>query len=290
MGLVTRHGFAPLIKTQDTPGPMGRTVRDVAVLFDSMVGFDEEDPYTSITALAPPPIGGSYGARLGEGQPLSSARLGVLHAFFGDEKDSGQADVKKVVHNALQILKTAAASEANIVDVDLPNLPTYLQNTSFFFCRSKADLDSFLKPVIGTTVSEIYEAAKYPPGNFGIEAIATYDETASYAMRLETRDEFLRTVMCVMIRENISAIVFPTARLPAPLHSEIDWNMRSTFPTNTWLASQLRLPAISVPVGFTKSGLPVGLELVGMPFSDQKLLELAYGIEQVIKARTPPSF
>lgn len=264
---------------------MARTVRDAAILLDSIVGFDEADSYTSANALAQPPLGGSYGAHLGE-RPLSSTRCGVLRTLFGDEQDSSQAAVNEVISSALRMME---ASSANLIDVDIPNLTDYLENTSFFFCRSKSDLDSFLVPKMGTTLSDIYTAKNYPHGSFGIEAIARNDDTASYASRLETRDEFQRIVTSLMLRENISAILFPTTRLPSPRLSEINWNMQATFPANTHLASQLHLPAISVPVGFTAAGLPVGLELVGLPFSEQKLLELAYEIELIVKARTAPT-
>src|SRR3978361_2395250 len=66
VGMISRAGLSPLVKTQDTPGPMTRTVRDAALMLDVLVGFDEKDLYTTAVSIAGPPKGGSYASNLTE--------------------------------------------------------------------------------------------------------------------------------------------------------------------------------------------------------------------------------
>ncbi|KAH8671638.1 amidase signature domain-containing protein [Xylariales sp. PMI_506] len=87
----------------------------------------------------------------------------------------------------------------------------------------------------------------------------------------------------------VTALLYPTNKTVAPRAADIDRRLRAYFPTNTGLASQLRFPAATVPVGFSAvSGMPVGLEIMGTPFGDQVLIGLAYAVEQVTQVRRAP--
>ena len=95
----------------------------------------------------------------------------------------------------------------------------------------------------------------------------------------------------VMDNSGIDAFVYPTVRVPSPTRKELDNGRWATmeFPTNTLIAAQAWLPAVSVPVGFTKLGLPVGIEIVCRPYAEEELFALAYGVEQATQARKEPS-
>ena len=93
-----------------------------------------------------------------------------------------------------------------------------------------------------------------------------------------------------MAAAGAGALVFPTTQVPAPSRAELEagkWCPVLTFPTNTLLAAQTWMPAASVPAGFTSGGLPVGLEVVGLPYREADLLSLAYAFEQATLHRRP---
>lgn len=293
VGLVSRSGLSPLVKLQDTPGPMTRTVRDAALMLDVLAGYDPKDPYTATAAIAGPPNGGSYAANLSE-SVLSQARIGVLNAVFGPESSAECASVNKVVRNAL----SQFTKGTTLINVEIPNLNHYLNSTQIYMSRSRYDVDSFLAshPIIkDVTVESIHSSKKFHKSLPLFESLATgikhpYDDP-KYAAKLENREEFQRIVIGIMAEHKLDAIAYPSVQIPAPTIKDVlGPRFGNNFPTNTVIGSQLRHPAISVPVGFTEDGLPVGLELLGMPYSEQKLLELAYGVEALMKARKAPTF
>jgi amidase len=263
-------------------------------MLDILAGYDPGDPYTAAAAVAGPPKGGSYAANLSE-KVLSHARIGVLRSVFGPETDPECASVNKVI---IDTLARFPGTGTTLVDIDIPNLQHYRSFTTTYFSRSRYDIDTFLltRPQLKVTTESIYASSSFHPALPLFRTIATgvstpYDEPM-YLRRLEERDDFERIVIGIMAEQNLDAITFPSVQIPAPKVADVvGGTFDRRFPTNTDIASQLRMPAISVPVGFTEEGgLPVGLELLGMPFKDQLLLELAYGVEALTKARRAPRF
>ncbi|KAK5714924.1 hypothetical protein LTR15_010340 [Elasticomyces elasticus] len=113
----------------------------------------------------------------------------------------------------------------------------------------------------------------------------------TYVQKLLDRDEFKRKLDHLLAELDLDALAFPDVQIPAPKHIDATNGRFPTcwdFPVNTLFASQARLPAITVPAGFTQDGLPVELELVGMEYQEQALLELASGVESVLQARRAP--
>jgi amidase len=292
-GLISGSGLCPLIETQDTPGPMTRTVKDAALMMDVLVGFDAADPYTSVAVLAGPPSGGSYAANLDSNKTLIlTSRIGILRSAFGDSKDPDCAAVTSVIESAFN---TLAASGTTFIDIEIPNLAHYLSFTPTYLCESRSQIDAYFSttsPPILTTCATIHASSLAHPALQLFADIATGFETPTsdpqFAQRLLDRDALQNLVIAVMATHNLDAIAFPDSKIPAPLHADVDRWGSFDYPTNTLLASQARMPAISVPAGLTEGGLPVGLELVGLHYREQKLLELAYGIEGLVQGRKAP--
>jgi amidase len=294
-GLISRSGLSPLLVPQDTPGPMCRTVRDTALMLDILAGFDERDPYTAAAFIAGKPTGGSYAANLSV-EKIKSARIGVLSETFGSDSDPDCRSVNMVMKNTLQKLQENGTT---LINVEIPNLKHYLQTTFMYPQRSRSDLDAFFSrhPYLKTNTTEIYEKKQYHPALDLFEDIATGpgdpQKDAGFTDRLFARDELQRLIITVMAKNALDALAFPDVQVPAPSLDDVlaqRWS-GATFPTNTLIASQSLLPAISIPAGLTEgdSGLPVGLELLGLPYREQLLLELAYGVEKVTMARKPPT-
>ncbi|PVH69699.1 amidase family protein [Cadophora sp. DSE1049] len=297
VGMISRAGLSPLVKTQDTPGPMTRTVRDAALMLDVMVGYDAKDPYTASAVVAGPPRGGSYSSNLSE-VALSQSRIGVLKSGFGHEHLAECTSVNAVVRGALSRI---AATGATLIDIDIPDIDYYINISSTYMSKSRFDIQNFLEahPIIkDVSFESIHSSQKYHQSlplfrSMGAPKSFKHPyEDPEYAKRLEVRQDFQRLVIGVMAEHNLDVIALPSVQIPAPFVSDVlGTRFQHHFPTNTSVASQLHHPAISIPVGFTeKTGLPVGLEFVGLPYSEQRLLELAYGAESLIKARKAPVF
>ena len=297
-GLISRSGFCPLVRTQDTPGPMARTVQDCALMLDCLVGFDADDEWTAAAVTAPKPQGGSYAACL-DSSAIKCARVGVIRELFGPDSDPHSRSVNRVVASAIEKLALAGAE---FVDVALPGLKRYLAWTPAYVVRSRSDINSFLatKPHLPQDIADIVPAEPPHPTMDFTSMIAHGPaeplDDPTYASRLLDRDELQRRIVCLMAANNLDALAFPDVQIPAPRHSDALNGRFPTcwdFPTNTLLASQSRLPAITVPVGFTDNGdaddgLPVGLEFLSWEYREEFLLTLACGVESLIQARRAP--
>ena len=185
---------------------------------------------------------------------------------------------------------------ASLVEVTLPDLQHYIERSSLYLIRSRHDIDAFLaaRPRLPMTrLRDILAAKKYHPKLDFLEALAEgpSDPYADpeYYQRYVAREQFQRLVINAMAQAETRALVFPTAQVPAPSRAELDggkWPLLE-FPTNTLIAAQTWMPAISVPAGFTDANLPVGLEMVGLPYREADLLSLAYAFEQATLHRRP---
>lgn len=270
---------------------MTRTVRDAALMLDVLAGYDAKDPFTATAVIAGPPRGGSYASNLST-EHLAKARLGVLNSVFGPDSDPECAAVNAVIRSTL----AKFPSETQLIDISIPKLDYYLETCPIYSFRARYDIDNFLSShphLKNVSVQSIYDSKSFHPSLPLFAALGTSItspfESLEYASRLEARDDFQRLVINIMHENNLDAIVFPSVRVPAPtVQDTVDVKYKGWFPTNTVIGSESRLPAISVPVGFTEEGLPVGLELLGGLYQEQRLLELAFGVEGLMGARRKP--
>jgi Asp-tRNA(Asn)/Glu-tRNA(Gln) amidotransferase A subunit family amidase len=283
-GGVPRTGTSYLVIPQDTCGPMARTVTDAARLMDVLVGHDPDDPYSVADAVAR-----RTRPFVDELDPdgLRGARVGLVTNALGDD-----AAVNALVRAALEAI---AGAGAEVAEVEIPDLMDHIIATSMYTDRSKHDLDLFLSELSPAppvrSLREAYEAGKYHASLDLMDAIMDGpdqpEEDPDYLRRFAARHEFTLTVTNVMAA--LDMLVYPSVQVPPPtLEGRAEWTTL-TFPTNTLIASQTWLPALSVPAGFTPEGAPVGLELVGKPYDEATLFRCAYAFEQATQHRRAPA-
>lgn len=281
-GLSSRAGIIPFGHTQDSAGPMARTVRDVALVLDATVGYDPTDVITSTGSGRIP---ATYTAAL-KPDALATARIGVLTEFFGTASED--AEVATVVRRAIAVMQ---ARGATMVDITVPNLAAQLTASNLLTQELKAYLGGYLqtspKATIGS-VEELLASGLHTAQLQGILDVANgiaddYLAGDDYRSRLGGRESLGRAVQVVMAANRLDAIVYPTVRRIAPL---VGGNQAGS---NAALSAQTGFPAITVPAGFTAQGFPVGIELLGRPFAEPTLLGLAYAYEQASPHRRPPT-
>lgn len=291
-GLIARTGFSPLLHFQDTPGPMARTVPDLAAVLDVIAGYDATDPYTGI-ATGNPDVG-NYAAAVGDvtAEDLQTFRIGVLADAFGAGPD--QELTNAVVRSALDAL--GRFGTVVIDEMRLPDLRSWIAETSLYTRCSKKDINDFLAQRPGAparSVEEIVATGRFHPLTdlFG-DLVSGPDDPGDDPAYLRGRlrqEEWRRTLVAMMAAAGVDFLVYPTVQVPAPTRAELEakrWTALD-FPTNTVIASQTALPAMSIPAGFTESGLPVGLEVLGRPLSELALLRFARAWELAADPRRP---
>jgi amidase len=281
-GLSSRSGVIPFGHTQDSVGPMARTVADVAAVLDATVGHDPADPVTA-AAVGKTPT--SYVSSL-QPEALRGARLGVLTEFFGGAPDD--QPVADVVRRAVADM---TARGAVAVDVTVPNLGALIMASNLLVQELKFDLRDYLRrpPAAAVTSLEALLESGLHTAQFagfieGANALPDdYPSGDDYKKRLAAREALRRAVVDVMDANRLDALVYPTTRRIAPL---IGGNQLGS---NAALSAQSGCPAISVPAGVVDGGFPVGVELFGRPFSEPVLLALAFAYEQATRRRRPPA-
>ncbi len=292
-GLISRNGFSPLLLPLDTAGPMGRTVRDIATVLDVLVGYDPKDPYTAVNKIAG--HSGSYTDYLDSGA-LKGARFGTIVEAFGDDTDPDCAQVNKVIRAAMDSMKAAGAE---LVELNIPNLKEWIDDTSLYVSRSRHDVDAFLhsRKLPYSTLRSIYDADLYHKGLDLIPAMATIspekpEDDPEYFAKVVRGIEFQRMIVGFMAEHDLDGICYPALQIQSPTHEELQSGMWPAleYPTNTIIASQALIPSICVPAGFSDIGVPVGLEIIAPPYHEPALLRFGYAFEQLTNWRRKPEF
>ena len=291
LGLVSRRGIIPIAHSQDTAGPMARTVADAAVLLGVLAGPDPEDPATVDAGTRGQT---DYTAAL-DPNGLRGARIGVARAVFGT---SAVAD--RLVNAAIDVLK---AQGAVIVDpADIPHMNDYgdAESTVLHY-EFKADVNAYLAGLgSGASMKTLADLIAYNEQHkdqempyFGQETFLkaqekgslsddAYIEALAHCRRL-SRTEGLDKLFA---DQPLDAIVMPTGD-PPWLIDLVNGDCGGGGATSP--AAVSGYPSITVPVGYG-FGLPVGISFVGKAWSEPTLIKLAYAYEQAAKPRRPPRF
>ena len=275
LGLLNGRGIVPIAHSQDTAGPMARTVRDAAILLGAMA----EGPHAQA----------DYTRFLNEGG-LRGARLGVARKFY----ELGP-DVQRLMEGCLAKMKEMGAT---LVDpADLPSFGKYDTNENIVLqYEFKNDLNAYLEArKTGLTLEKLIafneqhrrEEMPFFEQDIFVESQqrgSLNDSTYLSALNGNRRLARAEGIDAVIKKFKVDAIVAPTAG-PAWL---IDWvtGDHDTGGCST-PAAVAGYPHITVPAGFVH-GLPVGISFFGTAWSEPALLRFAYGFEQATKARRPP--
>jgi Asp-tRNA(Asn)/Glu-tRNA(Gln) amidotransferase A subunit family amidase len=282
--LVSRAGMVGLYDARDTAGPMARTVTDLAQLLDVVAGVDPADPATTGAAGKIP---STYTASLKK-DGLRGKRLGVLRQAFPSAQSDPQ--VLALMERAIADLRAAGAE---IVDSFV--IPEFEQFPSQSHPQSevRAALERYLTttgPGFPKALADIVAAKKFHPlHETGLIAASKAPAPAAdpIVAKLLTFEAAMRTAyLKALDGARVDALVLPVASYPPKLNGD-----RNTTPTGatTWIASGLHWPAASVPMGYTYDHLPSGLQIIGRPWSEPTLLEIAFGYEQATHHRVPPA-
>lgn len=279
LGLSSRDGIVPLSMSQDIGGPLARSVTDLAIMLDATVGPDPADPRTADSA---PHIPRTYLGAIGD-REIGNISIGVATGLFGTAPED--SEVATVVREALNAMRDLGAT---VVEVDIPGLEEMLQGTSLITHEFKFDLQRFLARFPAAPVhslAEIISSGRYDPAIDGVLKRAeatTAQGTPAYTAALEKREAVRQAIVAVMGQRGLSALAYPTLRRKAALIGQPQAG------SNCQLSATTGLPALAIPAGFTADGIPVGLELLGTPFSESTLLKMAYVYEQVMAPRRAP--
>jgi Asp-tRNA(Asn)/Glu-tRNA(Gln) amidotransferase A subunit family amidase len=276
-GLVSRSGVMPLSHTQDIPGPLARTVQDLAIALDATVGPDPADTATRVlVGRAIPRFTDSLRA-----DALRGARIGILTSYFTD----ADGEILDTVRAAIRAMKNAGA---DTVRVDIAGFDSLLAGTSVINFEHKFDMIDYLARTPGEPVKSIADILATGLESGALEArfrladsLGTRDSDA-YRRALARQVAIRARITSVMDSLQLDALVYPTMRRKPVLVG--DPQLGSTCA----LSAQTGLPALSIPAGFTGDGLPVGIELLGRAFTDVRLVSLGYAFEQLGRRRRAP--
>ena len=289
LGLVSRSGIIPIAHSQDTAGPMTRSVADAALMLAAMTGVDNDDAVTkeSNGKVA------DYAAAL-RTDGLRGKRIGVARNFFG-----GSTVIDGIVEKELAILE---AQGAILVDVKLPNTDKYGETeVEVLLHEFKPDLAAYLAgyaphaPVknMADVIAFNEKNASREMSYFGQEHLISAQEkpgldARAYREALANNLRYSREegIDQVMREHKLDALVAPTGGL-AWLTDYINgdhYGMSFSSP-----AAVAGYPHVTVPAGFAR-GLPVGISFVGGAYSEATLIGMAYAYEQASKRRRAPAF
>jgi aspartyl-tRNA(Asn)/glutamyl-tRNA(Gln) amidotransferase subunit A len=255
-GRVSTRGVIPLSASLDHVGPLTRSVTDASIVLQAIAGYDERDITTVNVPLA------DYAGAVRE--DAKKLRVGVPREYFFDDLDE---EVRLAVDQALAIIQKLVA-EVKDVRLQIPTNRTLQAAESYAYHAENVAQHSNL--LFSETLRRIRSG----------ESVTA----AEYIARRHELEEARREIAGVFA--DVDLLVTPTTPLPAPAIAELKNDpealrpaelklLRNTRPFNVW-----GLPAISVPCGSTKDGLPIGLQIAGPHWREDLVLQLAYAFEQ----------
>jgi amidase len=284
-GLASRSGIIPLSHTMDMGGPIGRSVTDVAIVLDAVVGYDPNDPQTSASVGNIPRSYTDFLQLTG----LRGARVGLVTTLLGSDPDD--TEIATVVRAAVSEMK---AGGTEVVEVAIPNLTELLTDPggpvpSIIRQDFRFDFNAYLaaRPTAPMrSLEEVLASGKYHSAIqkqlSDSQAVQSRD-TKEYYEHIAKRNTVREAILKAMADNRVDALAYPTITRKANLIGQTQSG------SNCRLASTSGLPAISVPGGFTPDGVPVGVELLGRAWSEPQLIKFAYAYEQSTRHRHPPT-
>jgi amidase len=297
LGLISRAGIIPIAHSQDTAGPMCRTVRDAAILLGALAGRDSRDSATrDVLVLAPDlaltPLDFT---KVLDANGLKGARIGVQRKSFGFNDA-----VDKLMNECIDVIKRSGA-----IIVDPADIPTHgkFDDTELevLLYEFKADLNKYLaslgpnapvkslKDIIDFNEKNRDRELPYFGQDIMVKAQAKGPLTEKkYRDALAKNHLMSRTqgIDAVMTKNKLDAIIAPTGGPPWPTDLANGDHFTGGYSTASAVAGY---PHITVPAGYV-FGMPVGISFFGRAWSEPSLIKFAYAFEQATKARRTPKF
>ncbi|MDO5564396.1 MAG: amidase family protein [Eubacteriales bacterium] len=283
IGLVSRDGIIPYSLTQDTVGPIARTVEDATKVLNVIVGYDKNDEST----FEEKEKTHDYTKNLIKGY-LQGKRIGILKSFMGSKEE--HKEVNNCMINCFNILKEQGAI---LVDIEEKISSSHLvKDISLHLYDFKSDLYNYLikyeSPI--HSLDDLLKSKKYTKD---IEENVIYANkieinSKEYKDRLEKRAELKKEILNLFDKYNIDAIIYPHQQ---QLVCKVGFQQEER---NGAIASITGFPAIVVQAGFSSQsddaplGVPIGLEIMGKPFCEGEIISIAYSFEDCTHFRKKP--
>lgn len=259
-GRVSRYGVMPLSWSMDHVGPMTRTAEDAALMLQVIAGYDPEDATTSTAPVA------DYRAGLTE--DVKGLTVGVLRSFFSSHDNDVHPETHAAVDQAVVDLEGLGA---RVQEVEIPSLEyASIAGVAIYLSEAFAIYQDLLRSQ-SEVLGQIFRSYVYTGGLF---------TSADYVQAQRMRGRLKREVARVF--QHVDLIASPATTGPAIAFRDFDPLVLLNAPRSaaSILFNLVGSPAVSVPCGFTKSGLPIGLQLAGRPFDESTVLRVAYAYQQ----------
>ena len=279
-GLLSNRGIMPVSVSQDVPGPIARSVADAACLLEVMAGSG--DYARSLETFRPSQV-----------SPLSGKRIGILSVMIG--REPAHSEVTRVVEQAIGSLRQLGA---NMIELDRPEFDSdHLLNDDVELFELKAAINAYLAAIPNAPVrslSELIASGRYHHSLDAdlrtAEAYANGRSELEYSVRRERISRTRRLLSETFEEKELDAIIYPLQkRLPVSITETQQCDR------NGILAALTGFPAINMPVGWSSPthhaplGIPIGLDLLGRPWSEGRLLSIAQILERHLNVRRPPT-
>jgi amidase len=293
LGLLSRAGIIPIAHSQDTPGPMARTVADAATLLGALTGVDARDPVTRLSRKR----GLSNYAKFLDRDGLKGVRIGVARNMAGTN-----ARILKIFEHGIEVIRHLGAV---IVDpADVPNFDKFDKTElEVLLYEFKADLNKYLKTLDGDVrVHSMEDVIQFNEENqdsmmpyFGQEYMLAAQEKPSLrdkryrdALKKNHRQSRKNGIDAVMRKHKLDALIVPSGR-PAGVIDLINGDSTDTDIESTSPAAVAGYPHITVPAGYL-FGLPVGISFFAKAWQEPALIKFAYAFEQATQFRRQPRY
>lgn len=295
IGLTSRDGVIPLSFDRDIAGPMGRTVEDVARVFNVVAGYDPADPYTEAGRDRKE---ADYTDFL-EADGLAGSRIGILRSLVDPEET--HPEILALFDQAVADLERLGA---DVIEVGI-DIGQESRRPNMFCRRFRYDMTVYLSTLGDSApirdVAEVLETGAYHPSSEGgLRSFARmpadvhpseWETPCPDFIENSGRQAFLAAMVAEMDARGVDALIYPSWLYPPAHLDRADEEYRGD--NSQRVAPATGMPAITVPMGFTADGgaqavLPAGLQLLGRPWSEGMLFRLAYSYEQGTRHRRSP--
>lgn len=296
-GLISRAGIIPISYTQDVIGPIARNVEDLAIALTVMasVGYDESDNATSLVPQSSRHM--DYTSAL-QGGSLQGVRFGLVESFFNRTSSNETSPVNEAIDATVSALTAAGASVVSITS-PIFNSSDILKNYDTQRFEYRQEMDNYLaRPsLMGShphTLHDLYDSSKFLviPSQYEYvnTALVSSTQNSTYAPRKLGIQNLTLALHSVFAEHTLDALIYPEQA-----NLVVKVGAASQSGRNGILAAVTGFPVVTVPAGFSPAtatkpkGIPIGMEILGLPWTEGKLLNLAKQISTVRRVRQMPA-